>query len=138
MTADIVAELRWCGEERFEFETGSHRFTLDGDAAEGATPMQHLAAAVGGCMGIDVAHILARMRTPAEALRLRLSAYRAPEPPRRFTRIVLELLVEGDVPAHNLERALALSRDRYCSAWASIRPEVELVVETSISPPPLA
>lgn len=136
MTGDIVVDLRWNGRERFAIEVGAHRFQVDGESSAGASPMQHMAVAIGSCMAIDVAHILGKMRTPPQSLDVRLAGERVAEPPRRFTRIVIDVRVQGDVPESNLERALELSRDKYCSAWATVRQDVELQVRSSVSPPP--
>lgn len=139
MGMDIVeARLEWIDEMAFEARTGDHRVTIDGDAARGPSPMQQVALGVAGCMGIDVVHILEKMRTPAKSLAVSVRAVRATEEPRRFTRIELVFALTGEIPDANLDRALRLSRERYCSAMATIRPDTEIVIERSISPPPPA
>ncbi len=134
MDAPITARLDWIQDQAFEASVGEHRLTIDGETRRGLSPMQHLALAIAGCMGIDVAHILTRMRTPPDRLRVEVEAQRRDEEPRRFTRVTLDFVLTGDVSESNLERALELSRDKYCSAWATIGPDTELVVRTSISP----
>lgn len=133
MTGTIAAELRWTGGETFEAVTGNHRTAVDGESERGPSPMQLLALGVGGCMGIDVAHILTRMRTVPDTLQVRVECERAEEPPRRFTVVKMEFELTGEVPEANLERALQLSRDRYCSAWASLRPDTELRIHSRIN-----
>ena len=49
--------------------------------------------------------------------------------PRRFLRVRLRFEVSGDVPVEKIDRALALSRETYCSVWHSLRPDIEF--ETS-------
>lgn len=137
-TDDVRVELEWEGGQRFRAAAADHALTVDGEQAAGASPMQLMALAIGGCMGIDVAHILGRMRTPPQSLHVSVTGERTDEEPRRFRRIVLSFALSGDVPQDSLVRAIELSRSKYCSAWATVRPDVELVVETTISPPPAA
>lgn len=131
----IVASLEWKGSETFAAEVADHAFTVDGEASAGASPMQHLALAIAGCMGIDVAHILGRMRQEPDEMRIEVEATRADDPPRRFTRVRLAFELVGDVKETGVERALELSREKYCSAWATVRPEVRLETSYRISPP---
>lgn len=122
----IEIELQWDGELRFRAVAGSHGLVVDSDAEAGPSPMQYLALSLGGCMSVDVVHILERMRTPAEALRVELVGKRAEEEPRRFVAIDLRFVLRGVVPASNIERAIELSRHKYCSVWHSLNPDIEL------------
>ena len=85
---------------------------------------QALGFALASCMGSDVALILTRGRHPLRALRAHLTAHRAPTDPRRFVRVNLRFQVEGAVPPEAVARALALSRDKYCSVWHSLREDI--------------
>ena len=79
-------------------------------------------------MAIDVVHILDRMRTPASALRVDLELERAPEDPRRVTSLTLSFSIGGDVPEKNVERALDLSRETYCSVLHSLRRDIRIEI----------
>jgi putative redox protein len=136
MRDDITTRLEWREGVQFEATTGDHRFIVDGDGAAGASPMQHLLVALGGCMGIDIADILGKMRTPPTRLAVSLAGERPEEPPRRFERIVMTLQVEGNVPLRNVERAISLSRDRYCSVWRTLDQGTVLDIDVEISPTP--
>ena len=129
MSTDTVVDLRWTGDLRFEAHSGETRMTLDGDSVAGPSPVQALAMGLAACMGIDVALILQKGRLPLKALRAHLVGERAIDQPRRFLRIKLTFAVTGDVPPDKVERAIALSRERYCSVWHSLRQDIEL--ETS-------
>jgi len=136
MSDSVEARLEWRDGVRFEVETGEYRFLVDGDRAEGASPMQHLLVALGSCMGIDIADILEKMRTPPARLRVTLAGERPEDPPRRFERIIMTLQIEGEVPLRNVERAISLSRDRYCSVWQTFDQATVLDIEVEISPSP--
>jgi putative redox protein len=120
----IRLELDWKGDLRFEGRSGEVGLVLDSAGKAGPTPVQALAFGLAGCMAVDVAHILNKARLPLASLRARLVGERAPEDPKRLTRIDLHFRVGGEVPADRVERALALSREKYCSVWHSLRPDI--------------
>ena len=84
-------------------------------------------------MTIDVVHILTRGRHPLRALRSHLVAERAQDDPHRFVRVTLHVTVEGGVPRDAIERAIALSRDRYCSVWHSMRQDIDFQVTFDVA-----
>ena len=102
--------------------------TVDSAGVDGPSPVDALAAALAGCMSTDVTDILVKGRHPLRALRSRLVGHRAPEDPHRFLRIELRFTIEGVVPQDAVERAIALSRDTYCSVWHSMRQDIDFVV----------
>jgi putative redox protein len=122
----IALELIWEHDLVFGGRTGDVRLTLDSDTAAGPSPMQALAFGLAGCMAMDVVHILRKSRIPLQGLKTELTGQRAPEVPHRFTAIALHFTVTGDVPAEQVQRAIELSREKYCSVWHSLRPDIEL------------
>jgi putative redox protein len=80
-------------------------------------------------MAADVVEILSKGRFPLRALRATLHAERRAEDPRHLVSARLHLVVEGDVPGDRIERALALSREKYCSVLHSLRGDLDF--ETS-------
>lgn len=76
-------------------------------------------------MGIDVVDILVKGRHPLKGLQARLDAERSPGDPKRLTAVRLHFVVAGAVPPGAVERALQLSRDKYCSVWHSLRQDID-------------
>jgi putative redox protein len=107
----------------FAAETGSgHLINMDG-APEGGgrnlapRPMETLLAGAGGCTAYDVVLILKRGRHAVTGCQVNLQAERADTDPKVFTKIHLHFVVTGKgVPATAVERAVALSHEKYCSA----------------------
>jgi putative redox protein len=92
--------------------------------------MEALMFALAGCMAIDLVHILGRMRAELHSLKTEIHGERAQTEPKRFTRIGLRYLLSGNhINPSEVERAIALSREKYCSVYHSLRPDLEL--ETS-------
>ncbi len=96
--------------------------------------MQAMALGVAGCMAVDVVSILEKGRHPLAGLRVSVTATRAPNHPKRFTHLTMRFQVRGNVPLHAVERAIALSRDTYCSAFNSLRQDVHLDTQITIEP----
>jgi putative redox protein len=130
----IAAELVWSNRLRFGATSGPNAIVVDGDGAAGPSPMQLAAFGLAGCMAVDVVSILEKGRHPVTALRASFSGERAEDPPRRYLRITLHFHVSGAVPADAIERAIALSRDKYCSVWHSFRQDIEFVTTYALHP----
>ena len=130
----LEVELSWEGGQRFRGRAGSAEILLDGDAAKGPTPVQALALALAGCMAIDVMHILSKGRHEPRALSAHLEAERAEVEPKRISAVRLRFTVTGDVPEDRVERALALSREKYCSVWHSLRQDIAFETAFTVTP----
>ena len=107
----------------FVAETGSgHFLTMDGAPDGGGRnlaprPMETVLAGTGGCTAYDVVLILKRGRHVVSACQVKISAERASTDPKVFTQINMHFVVTGkSLPAAAVERAIALSHERYCSA----------------------
>lgn len=112
----------------FLAETGSgHTLMMDGapDAAKpenggknlAPRPLETVLAGTGGCTAYDVVLILKRGRHDVQGCSVKLSAERAETDPKVFTQINMHFTVTGKgIPATAVERAIAMSHDKYCSA----------------------
>lgn len=130
----LAAELLWTEGLRFAATSGQAAIVVDADGVAGPSPMQLAACGVAGCMASDVVDILRRGRHPLTGLRVAFTGERAPEPPRRFVRITLHFHVSGAVPAEAVERAIALSREKYCSVRHSMRPDIAFATALDMHP----
>lgn len=129
--SDAAVESRWVGGLRFEAAgQADERVVVDGDSEAGPSPMESLLISLASCMGSDVVDILTKGRVAFEGLVVRVEGDRRPDPPRRYTRIRLAYQVEGlaEGAEDKLDRAVALSRDKYCSVLHSLRPEIEVSI----------
>ncbi len=122
----VTVNLEWDADLRFTGSVGATPLTIDGDGAESLSPVQMLAAGLAGCMAIDVVHILTKMRTPPTGLSVDLTVERASSDPRRVVAAAMSFRVFGEVPDKNVQRALDMSRDTYCSVWHSLREDIPL------------
>ncbi len=132
----LLATLEWDGEQQFTGQVGKHSISIDGLSHAAPTPVQLLALSLAGCMAIDLVHILTRGRHPVHSLRTEMTVHRAAEEPRRFTRVALDFTLTGEMRPEHVERAIDLSREKYCSVWNTLRPDIELVVGFTIEGSP--
>lgn len=128
----LVVELVWSGELRFDATSGPRTAIIDGDGKAGPSPVQYAAMGLAGCMAADVADILRKGHYALTALRATFRGTRAESPPRRFLHISLHFDVEGAVPSDAVERAIALSREKFCSVWHSFRQDIEFTTTFSV------
>jgi putative redox protein len=127
------ATVRWAREMQFT-GTGADGATITMDArpehggqGAGPSPMEAVLLALGGCTGMDVISVLDKMRARLDGLEIRITAERAEEHPRVFTRIGLEYVFTGTtLRPDQVARAVELSQTRYCSVSAMLRWGAEL------------
>ena len=80
-------------------------------------PMEMVLVGTGGCTAYDVVLILRRGRHAVSGCEVTLKAERAPTDPKVFTAIHFHFTVFGTDLKHAIvERAIALSHDKLCSA----------------------
>ncbi|MGH7541133.1 MAG: OsmC family protein, partial [Gemmatimonadota bacterium] len=100
-----------------------------------------LVASLAACSAADVVDILRKGRQDVRGLEVGTRAERRVDPPRRLTRVAMEFRVYGDVDPKKAERAAALSFEKYCSVYHSLRDDIALdwtvsVVATGPDPSP--
>lgn len=125
----MKATVHWVPESGMSFlaESGSgHLAAMDGAPDGGGRnlaprPMELILAGAGGCTAYDVVLILKRGRHDVRGCEVELTAERAVQDPKVFTKIDYRFRVTGRaLPPAAVERAIALSHDKYCSATAML------------------
>lgn len=117
----------------FMAESGSgHAVVMDaahevGGRDLGPRPMEMLLMGAGGCSAIDVVMILRKARQPVADCVVELEAERAAEDPKVFTRIHMHYVVTGKgVNPLQVEKAIKLSKEKYCSATIMLAKTAEV------------
>ena len=124
----MECNVRWTGDGMsFIAQTGSgHLVTMDGAAAGGGNdlaprPMEMVLVGTGGCTAYDVVLILKRGRHDVRGCEVQVTAERAEQDPKVFTRIEMKFTVRGrNLKRDTVERAVQLSHEKYCSATAML------------------
>jgi len=124
---DVETSLEWLGGFRFKGVAGGREIALDGHRESGVSPTEALTLALGGCMAIDLVAILEKRRAALRSMRVEIEGTRAETEPRRFTEIRMSFRVAGTgFTASHVERAIELSREKYCSVLHTLRPDLRL------------
>jgi len=130
----ISATLTWQGDLRFRATSGHNAIIFDSESAAGPSPPQAVAMALAGCMAIDVADIVIKGRHELSSLEAKITGTRREDPPRHFVHFTLHFTLTGDIPPQVVERAIQLSRDKYCSVWHSLRQDIQLDTTFEVNP----
>ena len=125
--------VKWVDGMTFMAETGSgHVVTMDGAPEAGGLnlaprPMEMMLAGAGGCTAFDVVLILKRGRHAVKGCSVKLTSERADADPKVFTKIHMQFTVSGTgLPTGAVERAIAMSHDKYCSATIMLGKTAEI------------
>lgn len=131
--------VKWSENVSFVVETGSgHAVVIDG-APEGGgrnlgpRPMELVLAGAAACTAYDVVWILKKARQPVSDCVVEAHADRAAMDPKVFTHIRLRYRVAGrGLDRHQVERAVKLSKEKYCSATLMLAKTAEIEAEIEI------
>ena len=133
------ARIKWIEGVSFVAETESgHAIVVDGapDAGGrnlGPRPMELVLAGTAACTAFDVVWILKKARQAVTGCVVEADAERATDDPKVFTRIHLKYRISGtDLNPAQVERAVKLSKDKYCSATAMLAKTAEITFEIAI------
>ena len=119
----METQLKWAGNAAFIGRTSSgHTVVMDGPAEGGGRnlgprPMEMLILGMGACSTYDVVSILKKSRQEITDCEIKITSRRADSDPKVFTDIQLHFIVSGrDLKEKQIERAIKLSAEKYCSA----------------------
>lgn len=131
----MKAQVKWLGEELFMGTSESgHTLVLDANGGKLApSPMEGVLISLGGCSSVDVVSILKKARQKVSACCVKLDGTRADSVPALFEKIHLHFVITGtDVTAKHVERAVALSAEKYCSVALMLNAKVNITHDFEI------
>jgi putative redox protein len=115
----------WRGGLSFDAGVGDRMQQIDGNSKSAPSPVETLLNAVGTCAGTDVVDILTKQRTPPKSLEIEVFASRRVEHPRRILTMDVTFSVDGSkLEAAQVERAIALSIEKYCTVAATLAGDI--------------
>lgn len=131
--------LDWLNGLSFETELNGHKLYLDasedvGGKNMGPRPKPLMMVALAGCTGMDVASILQKMRVQYDSFSVDVEGELLDDFPKNFTHMKVIYRFKGkDLPLDKLQKAVDLSRERYCGVSANYKDSFpvdhEIVVE---------
>ena len=120
--------------------TSNHWVVMDtnneaGGNEAGSTPKELLLMALAGCTSMDVIPILKKKRSPVAAYECNVKGIEREEFPKIFTDIHIEYVFYGDgIKTEDVERAIELSRTKYCSVSAQLAASAKITHSYRIEP----
>lgn len=135
MRVDAEVEIHWKDELCFRGGApGAPQMDLDGNGGSAPSPVQTMLLALAGCTASDVVDTLRKMRLRPEGFLVRVESERAPDPPRRLTRVrvIYETVGLPSEAEPKLRRAIVLSQEKYCSVLHTFRDDLELSTEINL------
>ncbi|MFD1095060.1 OsmC family protein [Salegentibacter chungangensis] len=119
--------------DNYLFETKNERgniVLLDNKSEEepkGSSPMDLILRGIAGCSSIDVVMILKKQHHELDDLRVEVEGFREEGAiPNVFTKIHLNFILKGDLPAAKVKRAVELSMEKYCSVSKMLEKAAEI------------
>jgi putative redox protein len=135
----VKTRIKWVEGVSFVAETGSgHALVIDGAAEAGGRnagprPMELVLVGAASCSAFDVVWILKKARQPVTDCVVEAEADRAQTEPKVFTRIRLTYRVAGrGLDPRQVERAVKLSKEKYCSATIMLGKSAEITTAIEI------
>ena len=124
----------WQGENAFLAENEDGGKTQLGGM--GIRPMQMVLASLAGCSGVDVVNILKKKRVKFSDLQIEVSGERADTHPKVYTNIHVTYLIWGEnIKEKDVEQAIKLSEDKYCSVSAMLKSTAKIHSDYQILAP---
>ena len=135
----MKSRIKWQGGVSFSGESESgHSVLMDGAPEAGGKnlgprPMEMILMGVGGCTTFDVVMILKKGRQDIRDCVVEIEAARATLDPKVFTHIHLHFILTGkNLNRTQVERAINLSAEKYCSASIMLKNAVEITHDFEI------
>jgi putative redox protein len=138
MSTRETVTTKWLKNMAFETEVNGHKIILDASPAVGGEnlgprPKLLMLSALAGCTGMDVVSILKKMRVELDDLHITVEGDLTEEHPKHFYSMHIIYEFTGkDLPMDKLEKAVALSEERYCSVRAVYKKAMEMTSEIRI------
>jgi putative redox protein len=121
-----LIHVEWVGKHQFEAgRPNGPTAHIDGDGETAQSPPETLLSALATCVSYDVVDIMAKQRTPVEALTVDVVGERVDTIPRRYKNITLNFHITGKgIEKDPLLRAIELAATKYCSVRDSLRSDI--------------
>lgn len=131
--------LNWLNDMAFDAEINGHKIYLDASVEHGGKdlgprPKPFMLVALGGCTGMDVVSLLKKMRVNFDSLNISVEGELTEEHPKHFYKMKVIYSLKGEnIPLDKVQKAVDLSKDRYCGVHESLKKAMEIEFEIRIN-----
>lgn len=133
-----TVEVNWMDNMAFEAIVNDHKIILDTDESAGGNdrgprPKALTLASLGGCSGMDVVSILAKMRVVPDEFGMTITGELTEEHPKVYHTITVVYHFKGkNLPMDKLEKAVNLSQERYCGVSAMLGKSAKIITKIEV------
>ena len=130
-----MTTVRWVTGEVFAAtDSNNHSAVLSTTKANvGMKPSELLVVALCSCTSVDIVNILEKKRLPLESLEVQATSQQDPEPPWTFRKMHLKYILKGKgLTPKDVEQAIRLSEEKYCSVSNTLKATVDITWEYEI------
>lgn len=127
--------IDWVDGLEFEADLDGFKIIIDGPEEsggknKGARPKPFMLLALAGCTGMDVVSILKKMKVDIKGLSINVEGDMQDEPPKAFESMHIVYTFKGnDLPLEKLQKAVDLSKDKYCGVSATLQKAIPITYE---------
>jgi len=126
--------MKFVGTDESGFKIPMDASAIYGGKNEGVRPMELMLMSLGGCTGIELGHILNKMRVVYDRLDIAVSGNRVEEHPKVFNDIEVIYRLSGEnIPVDKVKKALQMAEQVYCSASNMIKKAAEITYSIEIN-----
>lgn len=131
----LKGTLKWKRDLLFTARTQrGYEIEFDAHIQMGCAPTESLLLSLSGCMGIDVVMFLQKMKARLTNFKIEIIGERNPTPPQYFKAVEMILHISGEnITQKQVERAVSLSQEKYCSVYHSLRKDLKVSVKYIIN-----
>ena len=135
VSTENKATLTWDKDLIFVGRTQrGYEIDFDAKVEWGCMPTESLMLSLAGCMGIDAMFFLKKMRADVESFKIDVTGERNPVPPQFYTAIHMHISIAGKgITSKKMDRVISLSQEKYCSVYHSLRPDMKITVDYTIT-----
>lgn len=133
-----IVDLSWKQNVAFETDMDGHKVLIDANKESGGDdlgprPKKLMLTALAGCTGIDVIMILKKMKVVPESFNVVVEGDLTDEHPKKYNKMKVIYQFKGDdLPMDKLEKAVKLSKEKYCGVSAVYKDVMDVKTEIKI------
>lgn len=134
-----IVNLKWLEEMSFEGMVDGHKIVLDanpefGGKDKGPRPKPLMLLALAGCTAMDVVSLLKKMRVEVEDFNVDVEGELTEEHPKKYTKMNVIYSFKGkDLDLEKINKAIAMSEEKYCGVYAIYKQAMEMSYEVKIN-----
>ena len=133
-------KTKWLGKMRFESTNPGGNLFIDagpenGGDGDGYRPKMLMLSALAGCSGLDIAHLIPKMKLQVADFSIDVDGKLTDTDPATYQKVVISYKFYGDnLEPEKLKRAVNLSVDKYCGVLEMFRKFAEVEIEILFNP----